>query len=143
MTGKGETPSRDRLDDTADANFEHVLGSYLDRLTEGDFLDPEEVRAAYPRIAEALLEHLASFIEVAESAEAETATSLGTLGDYTLRRQIGRGGMGVVYDAWQGSLDRQVALKVLPAALCFGCSFSFRNFLLCFRSSFFNFTLTL
>ncbi len=40
-----------------------------------------------------------------------------TLGPYTIRAELGHGGMGVVYTAQDPRLDRQVAIKVLPPEL--------------------------
>jgi WD40 repeat protein/serine/threonine protein kinase/Tfp pilus assembly protein PilF len=50
-------------------------------------------------------------------AEAREILPLQQLGDYRIIRQVGHGGMGIVYEAEQISLGRHVALKVLPQKL--------------------------
>jgi len=48
-----------------------------------------------------------------ESIERMSGNTSRRFADYELGRQIGRGGMGVVYEAHQVSLNRQVALKMI------------------------------
>ncbi|MBN1419393.1 MAG: serine/threonine protein kinase, partial [Planctomycetes bacterium] len=94
--------------------FERLLLEYIDRLNGGEMLDPERIIRTHPQHGPDLVRHLEVFHGMVRAVPEPV---LGTLGDYTLRRQIGRGGMGIVYEAWQNSVDRPVALKVLPAGI--------------------------
>jgi serine/threonine protein kinase/tetratricopeptide (TPR) repeat protein len=95
--------------------IEEILGGYIDRLNAGEILDRRMISREHPRYATEILDRLEVFRKLESDADAEAP--LGTLGDYTLRRRIGRGGMAVVYEAWQGSMERRVALKVLPVGV--------------------------
>jgi serine/threonine protein kinase/Flp pilus assembly protein TadD len=106
-----------------------ILEDYLEGLEGGAQPRPDELLAEHPDLAEPLRACLASLnflheaaLNVAEPTSATGAageSNLGQLGDYRLIREIGRGGMGVVYEAEQTSLHRRVALKVLPFAAAF------------------------
>ena len=119
--------------DTAPPRLVEAVRGYLADAEAGHPPARDDFLARHPDIASDLalcLDHL----EQAESAVATLdpaatpprvhtpestsidATPDKTLGDFRLIRQIGRGGMGVVYEAEQVSLGRRVALKVLPLA---------------------------
>jgi tetratricopeptide (TPR) repeat protein len=101
-----------------------ALEAYLAALEEGRAPDVDEFVAVYPDVAERLREVLQGLRFVAgatgalrEARPAEPQATPGqALGDFRLLREIGRGGMGIVYEAEQLSLGRRVALKVLPFA---------------------------
>ena len=92
------------------------LAEYLERYPEL----AGEIRDLFPALV--MVERLKpSGDESPQSVQSDSAgfayrlgEPTGRLGEYRLLREIARGGMGVVYEAVQESLDRHVALKVLP-----------------------------
>ncbi len=103
-----------------DPRILQVSREYLAELEAGRSPNRQAYLDRYPELAEALSEYLDG-IQLAQSLRpVELAPSpeptASPLGDFQIIREIGRGGMGIVYEAIQLSLGRRVALKVLPFA---------------------------
>ncbi len=116
MTGESAS-QRDQIDELAE--------SFVARFRAGERPSIEEYARKYPDLAEELRELLPALVMLEQHGSLEDAQGLGSasaqrpapreLGDFTIVREIGRGGMGVVYEAVQQSLGRHVALKVLSS----------------------------
>lgn len=115
-----EQPDEDRLVE--------AVQLYLRELEQGRRPSLQEWMARYPDLGPALRDCLEGLGLMRGAAAAMSSSRLAApdapigvqagapIGDFHILREIGRGGMGIIYEATQLSLGRRVALKVLPFA---------------------------
>lgn len=134
------------LDESQKSQLTELLDAYLIGLEQGNPPSPEQLCQQHPDLADALkiyleqlqqlyglttppTEHSASDYSTGRQLDngksfngqsfhgkAQVDNAPGQLGDFILQREIGRGGMGIVYQSHQTSLNRTVAIKLLPLA---------------------------
>jgi serine/threonine protein kinase len=124
--GEGDDASRD---DSASDRLDALFEEYAGRRRRGERVSIEEYVAKHPTLAAELgrLLPAAAFLErykpPSESGHAlgmsgksgqEGIGPIEQLGDTRIVRELGRGGMGIVYEGEQEILGRRVAVKVLP-----------------------------
>jgi WD40 repeat protein/serine/threonine protein kinase/Flp pilus assembly protein TadD len=108
--------------------FGQIADEFVEAFRQGKSPSVDEFARRYPEHADEIREMLPALVlmEKAKAADdvpgqqrpakaSTAAAALQQLGDYQIMREVGRGGMGVVYEAQQLSLGRHVAIKVLPS----------------------------
>ena len=101
-----------------------ILDEYLTALESGTLPDEQAIMDANPDLHEYLAPHFSSLRMMHRIKDGGSNEEINhaayepprELGDYVLRREIARGGMGIVFEATNKTLNRKVALKVLPFA---------------------------
>jgi hypothetical protein len=114
------------VDPASSDSIDAVTEEFLARYRRGERPAINEYAQRHPALADEIQALFPTLI-ILEQAGAPATSETGTrnvalsrfqcperLGEYRIHREIGRGGMGVVYEAEQESLARRVALKVFP-----------------------------
>jgi serine/threonine protein kinase/WD40 repeat protein len=124
---RGEPQERpDPGPDDARDQLEILAEQFLDRIRGGEQPPVSEFLALAPDRKTELEQILSALLFVEDVRKDPDATSVSAaagspvdrpaverLGDFRILRELGRGGMGIVYEAEQESLNRHVAIKVL------------------------------
>ena len=103
---------------------ELLAEDYLERIRRGEQPQLSEYMRLHPDHADEIRELFPVLLDLeqalpdteADGERVDESAHPSEIGDYQIVREIGRGGMGIVYEAIQQSLSRRVALKVLGGA---------------------------
>jgi serine/threonine protein kinase/WD40 repeat protein len=110
------------VSNSRDETMAQVCGEISERLCAGQDVDISVYVTRWPQFGDELRRLFSAMKALRNLADGEPSRWNGQrdpfiaepLGDFRIIRQIGRGGMGIVYEAEQLSLGRRVALKILP-----------------------------
>jgi len=101
--------------------LDRLAEEFLARLRRGETPSVAEYVERHPDLADDIRELFPPLLLMEEAArpasadrDAPVRPAPSHLGDFRILREVGRGGMGVVYEAEQVTLGRHVALKVMP-----------------------------
>ena len=101
--------------------IEDVVDSFSARLENGERPSIEEYKKRYPYLTERIDAVLPALVVLQNVDSDPSDRKLAVddsipevLGDYRIIQEVGRGGMGIVFEAQHSTMRRRVALKVLP-----------------------------